>query len=245
MHYGNGAPAGVYKSSTVTYKCVSRHILTRPEEILLVDDVRTNFQSGVTTTTATSKKVFRCCKEDYRTLVEFANRPWAFNVDCQAHCLERPFEEASTKPPVKLVIFDFDGALTLCTFMPEDPHCSTDIRYTPQESLKQRYVQYNFETPYLEGSRVDLLGSLLNNLAHDPETGERRVLAILTINEAGAIGVLNLLRMAGLSNPFSAIWTLSTRTGQPGGVYQEDGEWKTFTLPQQIAERRYKPSAKS
>lgn len=239
----------------------------RPEEILLVDDVRTNFQSGGTTA-ATAKKVFRCCKvarydapsfrdmgfvrdmggigahneEDYRTLVEFANRPWAFNVDCKAQCLERTFEGAEKKPPVKLLIFDFDGALTLYTFMPEDPRCSTDLKFTPNDSVKQRYVQYNFETPYLEGSRVDQLVSLLNCLADDPDTGERRVLAILTINEAGAIAVLNVLRMAGLANSFSAIWTLSTRIGQPGGVYQEGKEWKTFTLPQQIAEGHYKPS---
>ena len=45
--------------------------------------------------------------------------------------------------------------------------------------------------------------------------------------QAGAIAVLNVLRMAGLANSFSAIWTLSTRIGQPGGVYQEGKEWKT------------------
>lgn len=110
-------------------------------------------------------------QEDYRTLVEFANRPWAFNVDCKAQCLERTFEGAEKKPPVKLLIFDFDGALTLYTFMPEDlvcrrlngssmflslqcliwsmwealqlwkdPRCSTDLKFTPNDSVKQRYV---------------------------------------------------------------------------------------------------------
>lgn len=34
-------------------------------------------------------------------------------------------------------------------------------------------VQYNFETPYLEGSRVERLASLLKCLAEDPDTGER------------------------------------------------------------------------
>lgn len=61
-----------------------------------------------------------CFEEDYKTLVEFANRPWAFNVDCKAYCLERTFEGSEKKPPVKLILFDFDGALTLYTFMPED-----------------------------------------------------------------------------------------------------------------------------
>ena len=112
-------------------------------------------------------------QEDFRTLVEFANRPWAFNVDCKAQCVERTFAGAEKKPPVKLVIFDFDGALTLYTFMPEDPcctalllfrscsnmfkrththtqtrqpwfrkdpRCSTDIRFTPNEWVKQRYA---------------------------------------------------------------------------------------------------------
>eukprot|EP00913_Durusdinium_trenchii_P016383 g15400.t1 len=122
-----------------------------------------------------------------------------------------------------------------------DPRCSNEIGFTANESVQKRYVQYNFETPYLDGSRVDQLRSLLKCLAYDPETGERRVLAVLTINEAGAVAVLNVLSMAGLSDSFSAIWTLSTR-GQPGGAYREGQEWKTFTLPQKIAEGHYKPS---
>lgn len=151
-------------------------ILCRPEDILLVDDVRTNFQCGGST-----KKVYRCCKvarsllqshslffsffkgydapsfrdmgfvrdmggigahneEDYQTLVEFANRPWAFNVECQAHCVERPFDSADAKPPVKLLIFDFDGALTLYTFMPEDPRCSNDLHFVANDAVQKRYV---------------------------------------------------------------------------------------------------------
>ena len=45
--------------------------------------------------------------------------------------------------------------------------------------------------------------------------------------KAGAVAVLNVLSMAGLSDSFSAIWTLSTR-GQPGGAYREGQEWKTL-----------------
>ena len=40
------------------------------------------------------------------------------------------------------------------------------------ESLE---VEYNFETPYLEGSRVEQLGTLLKLLAHDAETDERHL----------------------------------------------------------------------
>ncbi|CAE7682279.1 unnamed protein product [Symbiodinium pilosum] len=233
------------------------HILPdslRPEEILLVDDVRTNFQCGG----SNPKKVYRCCKvarydapnfrdmglvrdmgglgahneEDYKTLADFAKRPWAYKVDWRVHCIEKPFEGAELQPPVKLIIFDFDSALTLYTFMPEDPRCSKELGYSAPDSLKARYVEYNFETPYLEGSRVEQLGTLLKLLAHDAETDERRVLAVLTVNEAGAIAVLNLLMMADLANHFSAIWTLSTRIGEPGGVYRHGSQWKTNILPQ-------------
>ena len=46
--------------------------------------------------------------------------------------------------------------------------------------------------------------------------------------------MLNVLRMAGLSDSFSVIWTLSTRVGQPGGAYSaystdhNSKEWKTL-----------------
>ncbi|CAJ1371973.1 unnamed protein product [Effrenium voratum] len=234
----------------------------RPEEILLVDDVRTNFQCGG----STPKKVFRCCKvarydapsfrdmgfvrdmggigahneEDYKTLTDFANRPWAFKVDDRVHCWQSNLEPAESTLPVKLVIFDLDGALTLYTFMPEDSACSTDLFFSADDILHHRFVEYNFETPYLEGNRVAKLKQLFDCLCDDPETGERRVLAILTVNEAGAVAVLNLLRMAGLADRFSAIWTLSARSGLPGGVYKEVNEWKTFSLPQQEAEGHLK-----
>ena len=53
-------------------------------------------------------------------MVDFAKRPWAYKVDWRVHCIEKPFDSAHLQPPVRLVIFDFDGALTLYTFMPED-----------------------------------------------------------------------------------------------------------------------------
>ena len=136
-------------------------------------------------------------QEDYQTLVEFANRPWAFNVECRAHCVERPFENADAKAPVKLVIFDFDGALTLYTFMPEervmckavepqeDPRCSNDLHFVANDAVRKRYVplrrsgsvaclevEYNFESPYV-ANRVQELGHALQCLANDPETGQR------------------------------------------------------------------------
>ena len=59
-------------------------------------------------------------QEDYKTVVDFAKRPWAYKVDWRVHCIEKPFDGAALQPPVQLVIFDFDSALTLYTFMPED-----------------------------------------------------------------------------------------------------------------------------
>ena len=59
-------------------------------------------------------------QEDYKTLTDFANRPWAFKVDDRVHCWQSNLEPAESTLPVKLVIFDLDGALTLYTFMPED-----------------------------------------------------------------------------------------------------------------------------
>ena len=40
-------------------------------------------------------------------------------------------------------------------------------------------VEYNFESPYLEGSRVEQLQNLLQSLSSDPETGERQACSIL------------------------------------------------------------------
>jgi len=236
----------------------------RPEEILLVDDVRTNFQCGG----SQPKKVYRCCKvarydapnfrdmglvrdmggigaqseEDFKTLVDFAKRPWAYKVDGRVHCVEKPFDGAEKQPPVKLILFDLDGALTLYTFMPEDPRCSKEIGYKPNDALRERIVKYNFESPYLEGGRLEQLQQLLESLANDPQTHETRLLAVLTINEAGAIAVLNLLMMAGLADFFSAVWTLSARVGQPGGVYKHGHQWKTFSPPLKDVEGPYKPA---
>ena len=56
---------------------------------------------------------------------------------------------------------------------------------------------------------------------------ELQNLSSTLLGQAGAIAVLNLLMMADLANHFSAIWTLSTRIGEPGGVYRHGSQWKT------------------
>ncbi|CAK0864968.1 unnamed protein product, partial [Prorocentrum cordatum] len=77
-----------------------------------------------------------------------------------------------------------------------------------------------------EGSRVDKLGALLRWIA-----AERR-LAVLTKNERGAMAVLSLLRIAGLAEHFSAIWTMrADGRGGDHGAYQEGGRWTRFQPP--------------
>lgn len=234
----------------------------RIEEIILVDDVRSNFQSG---TREAPKKVLRCCKvarfdanyremgfvkdmggigardiQDYHTLIEFVKVPWLFRGGCSIQAVERPFEGSEYQPPVKLVLFDFDETLSLYTFMPSEPRCSTEIGYFgANEKSRSYYVQYNFETPYLEGDRVEKLRNLLSDLI-DEDGDSQRVLAVLTRNELGAVAVLNLLLMAGLAEFFSAIWTLSAQQGKTGGVYRDGKEWRTMPLPKRMADANYK-----
>ena len=68
-------------------------------------------------------------------MVDFARRPWAYKVDWRVHCVEKPFEGAELQPPVRLVIFDFDGALTLYTFMPEERLCNWTLLQQPQPCI--------------------------------------------------------------------------------------------------------------
>lgn len=218
------------------------------ENIVLVDDVRTNFQSPH----HGGPKVLRYCKvarydseyrdmglvldmggigarnsEDCNTLVQFVKQPWAFKAVLSVQVTERPYAEADLRPPVSLVVFDFDETLSLYTFMPDDERCSTEIGFlgkTPD--YKDYYVRYNFESPYLDGSRVEKLKRVLRDMAME------RNLAVMTKNEAGAVAVLNLLMMAGLAEFFVVIWTLCSAEGKPSGVYCKDREhWHIFDLP--------------
>eukprot|EP00931_Biecheleriopsis_adriatica_P036611 TRINITY_DN21079_c0_g1_i1.p1 TRINITY_DN21079_c0_g1~~TRINITY_DN21079_c0_g1_i1.p1 ORF type:complete len:614 (+),score=117.15 TRINITY_DN21079_c0_g1_i1:31-1872(+) len=219
----------------------------QPENIVLVDDVRSNFRSSG----GQAKLVYRCCKvarydvddfkgmgalknmgglgahnkDDYSKLVNFVKTPWAYQAEQTASCVERPFMGMDDRPPSRLVIVEFDGALTLSSFLPEDSRSRSQIGCLGDEDEQRVLVDYNFESPYVQGSRVEKLKQLLCDLTHDPETGEKRVLAVLTMNEAGAIAILNLLMMAGLDEHLSSVWSLSVTESRADGVFKQENMW--------------------
>lgn len=222
----------------------------RPEEIVLVDDVRTNFQSPF----PDKPKIARYCKvarydcsyrdmgfrsdmggigaktdADYATLLDFVRKPWEYKAVLKAHCMERHFEKCEELPRVELVIFDFDETLTLHTWMPEDRRYASQIGHQGTAVERQHYVTYNFASPYVAGDRVEKLRVMLKELSeveHEPP----RVLAVLTKNEDGAVAVLNLLMMARLDAYFSAIWTAALDSA-PRGVFREGSQWRKFQPP--------------
>lgn len=222
----------------------------RPEHFALVDDVRTNFQSS----RYVDRRVVRYCKvarydceyrnmgtvrdmgglgarslADFENLQNFVESPWKFRAAIKLQCVERPFEGADEMPPVSLVIFDFDATLSLYTFMPVDDICAVQIGVKLSPDDAKRYVQLNFDSPFVEGDRVAKLRKLLRALESDGE--KKRTLAVLTQNEDGAVAVLNLLLLAGLADHFSAIWTSGTDENFPNGVYNDHGTWKEFRPP--------------
>jgi len=222
--------------------------------IVLVDDVRTNFQSP----NNGGEKVLRYCKvarydsqyrdcgfvqnmggvgarnrADFSALVKFVEKPWEFKAVTSVQCEERSFDGCEENPPVELVVFDFDETLSLSTFMPEEHNmsrCSREIGYAVN---RQQFVKYNFESPYLTSNRVEKLRSMLQGLQSAPEDSEQaeRRLAVLTRNEAGAVVVLNLLMMADLASSFSCVWAIGAAPDRPNGVYRIGSVWKTFELP--------------
>lgn len=221
----------------------------RFESIVLVDDVRTNFQSPV----SREAKLLRYCKvarydahhpqmgfvtdmgglgamslADYATLKAFVERPWEFQASSALECMESSFDTCLDRPGVQLVVFEFDETLSLCTFVVEEPRFATEIGYCGSATnAKEHSVLYNFESPYVDGSRVAKLATLLDNLTQ----GGSRTLAILTENTAGAVAVLNLLLSADLAKYFKAVWAPMADHERPTGVYLDDaGQWLQFQL---------------
>lgn len=223
------------------------------ENIVLVDDVRTNFQSP----SPAQPKVLRYCKiarydseyremglvtnmgglgarnlDDYGQLEEFVRAPWRFKEAHSIRCSERPFPNSDGRPPVSLVVFDFDETLSIYTFMPEDKRNRTEIGFAGKSAEdKEHFVKFNFQSPYVDGDRVEKLRALLQRLIDVPAGEMQRSLAVLTKNEDGAVAVLNLLLMANLAEYFSVIWTLGADPGVPNGVYRVGTDWKPFPLP--------------
>jgi hypothetical protein len=139
---------------------------------------------------------------------------------------------------VNLVVFGFDATLTLYTFLPENSNFARQIGYTCSESDEGAdFVKLNFESPWVEGSRVERLRKMLSSLLV-PAEGTTRTLAILTANEQGAVVVLNLLLMADLADSFSAIWAPLADEGLPQGVCRDGKGWKIFNPPVDGVENR-------
>jgi len=139
-------------------------------------------------------------------------------------CAERDFDGQDELHPVQLVVFDLDETITLATFM------TRDGVFPPEKHGV--LTKYNFETPWVEGSRIGFLQQMFKSLLED-EKGQCRALAILSRNKSGVMGVMNLLKMANLAEYFSAMWTLPFDRRGANGVYLEDGEWKSFDPPVQ------------
>eukprot|EP00928_Gymnodinium_smaydae_P036788 TRINITY_DN25666_c0_g1_i1.p1 TRINITY_DN25666_c0_g1~~TRINITY_DN25666_c0_g1_i1.p1 ORF type:complete len:677 (-),score=170.75 TRINITY_DN25666_c0_g1_i1:72-2102(-) len=195
------------------------------------------------------------CDEDYNTLRMFVEAPSMCQETLQCHCVERAFDGNDLRTPVALVVFDFDETLTLATFMPETQAIQDSLAWRPAEGLcrsewsEQDLVTYNYESPYVsDGARLPKLRALLEELTAPIGTGDddddlngggqrpRRTLAVLSRNDSGAVAVLNLLRMGGLADYFSAIWTMPYSPLRPCGAYRTGGEgeacqWHIFEPP--------------
>lgn len=182
---------------------------------------------------------------DYEHLLKFIKHPWRYKETLECTCVQQQIDDDfsnlfDSDDPVFIVVFDFDETLTMATFMPNDRAHTINIGWTPGESdwSKEDLVRYNFESPFVEGSRVAKLEAMLHDIARvDDAEGQRRTLAILTRNTSGAVAVLNLLMLAGLADHFSAIWSMPNEklsnhdASRPCGVYRSEAGWKTFNPP--------------
>merc|ERR1712232_986343 len=182
---------------------------------------------------------------DYVTLKNFVDKPWLCKENFQVNCWERSFPGGRHRPPVSLVVFDFDETLTLATFMPTDPESKTIVGWSPATSTYADWtatdlIGYNFESPYVSGSRVDKLGEMLTLLQRRSD-GQPRTLAVLTKNQDGAAAVLNLLLLAELADHFSAIWCMPGRKSlstPSTGMYRQNGDWKHFRPPMERVDHK-------
>lgn len=227
----------------------------QPQGIVLVDDQRTNFTSDTGCKVLRYCKVaryddkfydFGMMKDmggigakddtDWHTLKSFVESPWTYKEMFKARCAEISHAHAKDKNPVALVVFDFDETLTMATFMPDDtgeegvferigwkPKDEEDCTWTEEEIVK-----YNFESPWTENRLAKLKALLAGITGKDKDGKPQRALAVLAQNETGAVGVLNMLMIAGLADYFSAVWA---RSEEFTGAYREGKEWKSFDAP--------------
>mmetsp|Transcript_44308 Transcript_44308/g.128116 ORF Transcript_44308/g.128116 Transcript_44308/m.128116 type:complete len:388 (+) Transcript_44308:135-1298(+) len=133
--------------------------------------------------------------------------------------------------PPRLILFDFDETLTIQTWQPTDDRFRTVIGHALDDELAARVADVTFGH---SSGRLARLRRMLEELARGGAVGQP-VLAVLTKSDSGAVGVLNTLRLAGLSRYFSAIWRVN-RLGADA-VYRVDSgsgidEWQKMPLDQ-------------
>lgn len=78
----------------------------------------------------------------------------------------------------------------------------------------------NFESPWVEGSRIAKLQHMLASIKEGAD-GRHRTLTVLTNNGKGVQAVINMLKIAGLDTYFSAVWTMPWRQYMPNGAYKD------------------------
>jgi len=144
------------------------------------------------------------------------------NAALRVRCAERNNDEFDKNSPVKVVVFDLDETLTLSTFMRPDLTFPSDMH--------QKYIRYNFQSPFVEDDRVPKLVAMLDSLSRGKQ-GEQRALTVLTKNVAGVKAVLGLLQMAGLAHFFSAIWVMPFSAYDQSGAFYNGEEWVYFSPP--------------
>jgi len=139
----------------------------------------------------------------------------------RSRCSERGVDPADETYPVKLVAFDMDETLTLLSYMIEEGDT---------EEVIKEVTKVCFETPWVQGSRIEKLQKMLEDLQLGSQ-GQKITLAVLTRNSAGAKAVLKLLQAADLAKYFSIVWTLPWRPKMENGAYRDGTEWVMFDPP--------------
>ncbi|CAK0875247.1 unnamed protein product [Prorocentrum cordatum] len=137
-------------------------------------------------------------------------------------CTQRQAPGIDRFAPVRLVVFDFDECLTLLTY---------DVRETDPPATQEKYIRLNFESPWVDGSRLAYLRRMLKDIATSVD-GQPRCIAVLTRNNMGVRAVLTILKLAGLADHFSAVWSIPYRAGNRHGAYRDRrGSWLMFDPP--------------
>mmetsp|Transcript_87612 Transcript_87612/g.252997 ORF Transcript_87612/g.252997 Transcript_87612/m.252997 type:complete len:384 (-) Transcript_87612:132-1283(-) len=157
---------------------------------------------------------------------------------------------------LRLIVFDFDETLTIQTYMPMERSFSKDLNWTwsSPKSCPTQLLNMSFElvaSSKRRGvmpeaatmSRLERLRLMLQRVSlYERQSVPTRRLAVLTYNENGAIGVLNLLKLAGLDSYFSAIWNAQRKHGvmTVTGLVRQGKEWRQLFASRGVGVHRSK-----